>query len=226
MVIYIELYILSNIIIHLYTSFLIRYLLFIPFKKTFLIGLILDVIYSLLYIYHQEYFIIIKYFFPFFLTLLGFKVNFYEFIKVTFLYYLINFLFGGVSLIINLSVNIKLICLLIIFLIITIFIIYYFNINDYKKYIRLRFVFKNKKYCINAFCDSGCNLMYKLLPVIVLHQKYQFNIKTQDKIEIDNGYSKYLKECYYLNEIYIDKRKISCYVIFLDIKYDAIVGYL
>ena len=89
---------------------------------------------------------------------------------------------------------------------------------------KIKYSFRGKIYKISAFYDTGCNLVYKGLPVIILNDKYNFNIETSDKVLFHNGIGEFYQDCFYIKNLHIGKSEIECYCIFLKIDYEAIIG--
>lgn len=114
-----------------------------------------------------------------------------------------------------------LICLLVIIIIILIF----FKHRSLEQFHDVSFKLLMKEYKLKAFFDSGCNLFYKGYPVIIINNKYYNNIYSDEYIQIDSGHSVSSVKVFYLDKVKIDKSVIKCYFIFLDVKYDVIIGY-
>ena len=89
---------------------------------------------------------------------------------------------------------------------------------------KIEYKFKNKKYKLNAYFDTGCNILYKGLPVIIINKRYSFCIYTSDTINITSGINDSNEKIYLINELKIGKNLLKCYCVFLDIEYDAIIG--
>ena len=88
----------------------------------------------------------------------------------------------------------------------------------------VKFVFRGKKHSYKAFLDTGCNLKHKGLPVVVINKRYCFDIYSDEYIMIHSGTGANVEKVYYLSEFFINKEKINCYCIFLEIDYDVIIG--
>lgn len=223
MIIYIEVVLIVNLLINLFTILIIKECFYLKIKKTIILSFILDMIYMLLYIY--EYNInLLKFLLPVVLIFLSFRVNKYLFLKSVLAYYLISYTLGGISTTLKLSGNLAYFIILI-FLIILVFIFYvFFHRKDIFITYKIKYVFKDKTYHLNAFFDTGCNLIYKGLPVVILNKKYHFNIYSDEKIFYISGGTQISEKIYRINNLEILKNKIDCYCIFLDIDYDAIIG--
>ena len=89
MIIYIEVFLFVNIMIHLFTILIIGEVFYLKLKNTFLLTILIDLIYVLLYVYNIELFFI-KYLIPLVFIFLSFKTNLYTFLKTTIVYYILN----------------------------------------------------------------------------------------------------------------------------------------
>lgn len=214
----------ANLIIHLFTLFIIHFITYIKFSKLLILGIIIDVIYMILYVYNVEVGII-QYLFPFLLIFLSFSVNLYTYFKLVILYYAFSSLLGGVSLTLLVSGNLKYFLILLIYFVIFIISLIFFNRKEVDLSYKISFRFKSTNYIFNAFLDTGCNLMYKSYPVIIINKKYEFNIYSDSYIKFTTGSGETIKKVYLINELEICKKKIKCYCIFLDIDYEAIIGF-
>ena len=224
MVIYIELVLIVNILLHLFLIIFIHNLFYIRYRKYMIIGLILDGMYMLLYIYNFLLYDYLKYIFPFILVILSFKTNFYTYLKITFVYFILSYVLGGMSYTINLSGNLEYVVILVVFLFILLILMFFYKSKVINAFYDLSFKYRNKSFHVNAFLDTGCNIWYKEFPVIVLNKKYQFDIYTNEFISINTGLASSKAMVYYIDQLKIDKTVINCYCVFLDIEYEAIIG--
>ena len=96
--------------------------------------------------------------------------------------------------------------------------------NKFNTTYNIKFNLINKKYNLEAFLDTGCDMFYKGKPVIVLNKKFETNIFSIDKIQINSGISEKIIDIFYIDKFYINKKIISVYCVFLDISFDAIIG--
>lgn len=224
MVIYIEIFLLVNIIISLITLIIIHEVTYIKYSKLIIIGQIINIIYLLFFIYNYRLANYIKYLIPFFIIILSFKTNIYTYIKVTLIYYLLSFLYGGVGTLISISGNLKYFIILIICVSFFIVIYLFFKKKRIDVFYILKFNFLNKEYNVKVFLDTGCSIFYKGKPVIILNNKYQFNIYPIDKIKI-SGIKDEILDLYYIDLVSINKKQMSLYCVFLDMDYEGIIGY-
>lgn len=223
MIIYIEVVIIVNLLIHLFSLFIIKELLYLKFSKLIYFSLILDVIYILMYIYGTN-FLIIKYIFPFILVLFAYKLDIFSYLKSVILYYILNYFLGGISLTLNISGNFGYLIIFGIFIFLVLIIYIFFKKRIIKINYLVSYKFKSKNYNLKAFLDTGCDIYYNGYPVIIINQKYEFNIYTDEHITYFSGDIKTIKKVYLINEIKIEKQLKRCYCIFLDIPYEAIIG--
>lgn len=223
MIIYIEVVLIINVLINLFTIILIKELLYLRLKKTMILTLFLDSIYMLLYVYGFDI-SLIKYMIPFIFMFLSFKLNINSYFKSVILYYIFSFLLGGISFTINVSGNNEYILILFIYLLLFFIIYIFFKRKILSVFYEISFIFKDKNYRIKAFFDTGSSLLYKGYPVIVLNKKYHFKIHSNISYEFYTATGINIEKLYLINELKIEKRKIKCYCLFLDISYDAIVG--
>lgn len=223
MIIYIEVLLFVNILIHLLTIIIIKETNYLRFSKWFFLTIPLDILYMLLYIYQYNIYLI-KFIIPFLFIVLSFKTNLYTYFKVYIIYLIISYLLGGVSTSINISGNKGYFILLIIFIVIAGVIYSFFKRKDIYKTYKIEFKFMEHKYVINAFFDTGCNILYKGYPVIILNSKYKFKIHSYEKVIYTSGNDDNEESVYLINSLKVDNRVIKCYCIFLDIDYDAIIG--
>lgn len=223
MIIYIEIVLFVNIVIHLLTLFLIKETNYLRVSKLFYLTIPFDLLYMILYIngYDVTFF---KYFMPLLYVFLSFKTNLYTYIKIYIIYLIFNYLLGGITTTINISGNLGYFILFIIGLTLSLVLYCIFKKKDIYKTYKIRFFFKENEYKIEAFFDTGCDLFYKGYPVIILNRKFHFKIKTFDKITFTSGSGNNIEDIYLLNNVFIENKKIKCYCIFLDIEYDAIIG--
>lgn len=223
MIIYIEVFLFVNVMIHLFTILIIGEVFYLKIKKTFLLTILIDIIYILLFVYNFELFLI-KYLIPLLFIFLSFKTNLYTLLKSTLVYYILNFLLGGMVVTINISGNSGYLIVFIIYLLLVGIIYLFFKRKEINIIYKIEFNFRNKKVKLNAFYDTGCNLLYKGYPVIILNKKYKFDIKTYEYLNYSSGGEVLLEEIYLINNLKIGKSEIKCYCIFLDIDYEAIIG--
>ena len=209
--------------IHMLTIFIIKKILYLKFKKTMTISFALDLIYMLLYVY--EYNVLpLKYLLPFVFIFVVFKTNFHMYFKSLIMYYIISYALGGISTTLKLSGNKAYFLIFLILMILVSFLYLSFRRKELFISYKITYEFKGKKYCCDAFFDTGCNLLYKGLPVIILNKKYHFNIYSEDVLKFNSGGIERLEKVYKIYNLKIMKNQIDCYCAFLDIDYDAIVG--
>lgn len=225
MIIYIELFILINILISIITLVIIHTIMFIKYSKLFFLGQVINVLYMFLYIYSHEISFYIKCIVPIVIVILSFKTSLYFYIKSIIIYYLISFVLGGSGLLITISGNIKYFIILILILFFLLICHLFFKRKRIEIFYMIKFKFLNKEYKLNAFFDTGCDIFYKFNPVIILNEKYKFNISPVDTIKISSGIATEEVDIFYIDKLYINKKIISVYCIFLDIHYNAIIGY-
>lgn len=224
MVIYIEIYLIINIFIQILTTIFIYEIAYVKLRKFIILAIIINLIYSLLYIYKPEYVLILKYVMPLIFVFLSYKTNIYNYLKLSLIYYFISFSLGGMAYILNFSGNLLYFIVFIFYFFILVLYYIFFKRKRISILYKISFNFKNKKYLLNAFYDTGANLYYKNKPVLVLNSKYHFGIKSFEKLYIENGYSNSFNDLYYIDQLRINNSLISAYCIFLDIKYDALIG--
>lgn len=223
--IYIEIFLFINIMISLITLIIIHEVSYIKYSKLIILGQAINTIYLIFFIYNYKLVYYLKYLIPFFIVYLSFKTNIYTYIKATLIYYLLSFLYGGVGTLIHISGNIKYLIMLVVSFVFFIIIYIFFKNKRIDIYYQLKYIFLNKEYKINAFLDTGCNIFYKGYPVIILNNKYNFNIIPIDYIEISSGLSKNKTPIFYIDKLFVGKKQVSVYCVFLDIDYDAIIGF-
>ena len=90
MVLYIEIVLLVNSLIHVFTIFILKEILYISLKKTFFITFFLDVGYMLLFIFGYKN-NLLMYLIPFVFVILSFESDFLGYIKLTVMYFLMSY---------------------------------------------------------------------------------------------------------------------------------------
>lgn len=224
MIIFIEVVLLFDLIINLLTLLIIKELLFLKLKKSFLLSLIIDLVYMILYIFGYNLGIFI-YIMPIIYVFISFKTNLTQFIKSIILYNILNYFLGGLAFNINLYGNIKYFLITSIYFILIIIFYIIFKRKEILISYDISFIFNKKKYNLSAFFDTGCNLLYKGYPVFIINKKYEFNNQSKEKFIFYTAVSSSEVFIYKIDNLMIKKRNISCYCIFLDIDYEAIIGF-
>ena len=223
MVIYIEVLLIVNVLIHVFTILLIKETTYLKLKKGFYFSIVFDLLYMLLYVYQFDL-SCIKYFIPFLLVSMSFKADLITIIKLTLIYYIISYVIFGLAINLKICSSYQYLLIFIIFLIFISIIYVFFKRKQILIKYKIEYTYKNKVYKLDAFFDTGCNLLYKGLPVIIINNKYSFNIHTDDVIYISAANSSSYEKVYIINELKFNNKRIKCYCVFLDIDYEAIVG--
>ena len=141
------------------------------------------------------------------------------------MYYGLNFMIGGISTCLKVSGNTAYFVILCIYMIAFIGCYLLHQKKSFTTFYTITFQIGEKLYRFNAFFDTGCQLSYKGKPVIVLNKKSNFNFYTEDFLIINSGTGQRLVKCYLLHNVTINHKKCSCYCVFLDINYEAIIGF-
>ncbi len=221
MEIYIEKIIILNIIIHLLLVVTTNFITSNKSKKKLIvISTILgsgNLFCSLFYpntMYTYSYFIVI---------IISF-ISFFN-IKSTLIYLMLNFILGGISGVVNLSINYYY-EVIIISTIVILFIIFYFknqHCNEFKIIIK-----ENKEYKLNAFYDSGCLINIGLTPIIILNEKFDIDLEFFTTFNVDTIGGTTTHKVYKANNIFLieNNKKIEkqCLIIKANIAYDVIIG--
>lgn len=223
MIIYIEVILLVDFIINLLTILIIKTITFIKLKKLLIFVFVIDLIYTILYLYKIDLYII-KYILPFIYMFLSFKCDFINLIKITFLYFVFNYLLGGIILSINIASNIVYLITIIVYASIFIISLLLFKRKELNLKYKIEFYYMDKKYTLDAFLDTGCSIFYKGYPVIVLNRKFEFKNYTDDYVLISTATTNKYEKVYYINELKLQGKTIKCYCVFLDIPYMAVIS--
>lgn len=218
MEIYIEKIVIINVLIHLLLILATRYLTNNKINKnktiiSIVIGIINLYFYFLfnLYLLHYVLFIIT--------SILPFNN-----IKSTLLYIILNFILGGVTGVVNLSISyfyeVILLCSIIMFIFI------YILKKDNKQ---INIIIKtDKEYMFKCFYDTGCLINIGLTPVIVLSDKFDINLEYFTNIKINTIAGETLHNVYKAKNVYVvdnnSKIEKHCLIIISNIDYEVIVG--
>lgn len=218
MEIYIEKIVIINVLIHLLLILATRYLTNNKINKnktiiSIVIGIINLYFYFLfnLYLLHYVLFIIT--------SILPFNN-----IKSTLLYIILNFILGGVTGVVNLSISyfyeVILLCSIIMFIFI------YILKKDNKQ---INIIIKtDKEYMFKCFYDTGCLINIGLTPVIVLSDKFDINLEYFTNIKINTIAGETLHNVYKAKNVYVvdnnSKTEKHCLIIISNIDYEVIVG--
>lgn len=218
MQIYIEKVIILNIIIHLILIITTNYITNNkPKISKIIISIILgtiNLVYYLLYPnYYMKYLIIIIAFITF--------VN----IKSTLIYLMLNFILGGITGVVNLSINFYY-EVIILASVVILFVIFYFKQETEEN---ITIIIKTKEeHHFKAFYDTGCLINVGLTPVIILNEKYDIKLSYFTSIEVNTIAGVAYKEVYKAEGVYIYKNnkmiEKHCLVIKSNIEYDVIIG--
>ena len=223
LIVYIELFILSNLIIHLLSIFLVSKINNLVVTKGIIISSILDIIWMICYIFCYDFFARYTIFFGLLLILLCFKISFINYIKAIFTYYFVNYLLGGMVLTFNLKGNTLYLSFIFCYLFI-VSCIYLVLVKDrYNCFYEID-LFLDKIYHFKAFFDTGCNLSYEGKPVIVINEKLKMKVNYCGLIKVYGATGEALVPCFYIPKVVIDKKEMKCYGIFLNVEYEAIIG--
>lgn len=215
MEIYVEKIVLLNVIIHLSIVFIVVYLTNNTInKKGLFIGSIIGVIN--LYLYFFVNIMYIHYICFFLIVLITFKD-----IKSTLLYLMLNFILGGISGVVNISINyyyeVIVACTLVIFLLVYLL----KNKSDSYKIIINDNIYK-------CFYDTGCIINIGLTPIIIVNENLNLDLEFFTTIEINTIAGTTIHEVYKANNIYLlnNNKKIEkyCLIIISKIDYEVIVG--
>lgn len=230
---YIEIIILINLVIHISFIGIANYV-FKQKKNRIMIFLscVLDIIYTLMYIYFPYELEAYKYIFIYVISIVPFLMKgIYKSILSSFIYLLLNFTLGGSAEILYLTLNnywAVIISLIIMLLVVSIVCIYkriHFNLSklNYSIYIEDG----NNSYYLDGYCDTGNFLVTDdNIPIVFLNNKIQIGrykksivIKT---VSIEKQISLYevkefkikIKNKYVKKEVYLAYADISCMVMF------------
>ncbi len=232
---YIECVLGFNAVIHLLLVYVTGIILNIRIrKKQLFLSIILDASYMLIYIYKPLWYEGFKYMFGIILMMVTFyNLGKRNVIKASLIYYLENFLLGGIANILYMSNRINI--LSIIGVTILVLVITYI----YKEKTRIRFDIKKlnyeiliidrgKKYFISGYCDTGNFLLSDdMVNVVFINMKYKFgkykkSISSQS-IGVKNTLDLYTVDGFY---IFTDKgyEKKEVYIAFSRLHYDGMFG--
>ena len=170
MVIYLEVFLLTNLIIHLLSIFLISKLLNLKITKGIYFSSIIDLLWMLVYVYYYDYFYLFRYLIGIILVILCFKVPIMDLLKALFMYFSLNFLLGGVGLVLKVSGNLFYFLIIVCYFILTLGIYIILVNKKYETYYDVS-LYYGKKINLKAFFDTGCNLSCNNLPVIIINNK-------------------------------------------------------
>lgn len=218
MQIYIEKIVVLNVLIHILLILGVRYL---TNNKTSLLKTIISIIIGIINLYF--FFLCNLGILHYFIFLIIGILPFYN-IKSTLLYLMFNIILGGITGIINLSINyyyevIFLSCFVI-------FILIYILKKDIK-HINV-IINTDKEYKFKCFYDTGCIINIGFTPVIVLNEKYNINLEYFTSIDINTiaGCTKH--KVYKANNVYLlnKNKKIEkhCLIILSNIDYEVMIG--
>ncbi len=235
--VYIEKILIFNCLIHLIITYNTMLFTKVKIKKTNLIlSIILDMVYMIIYIYNPLINNIYKVMFIILIAYITFISNsFISIIKSLFIYYCLNFLIGGVSVILYISSNIDyyVIILLVIILLVFSYIYIYFskaNINIDSLTYDILIVDNNNKYYLKAYLDTGNFLQGDdFKDIVFISDKYKFGKFRQTleskSIGVVNNINIYEVKNFYIliNNKYVKK---EVYVSFSKLHYDAMFGVL
>lgn len=218
MEIYIEKIILLNTLIH---TLLVLAVIFITNNKIKKRNFIISTLIGILNMYFYFLFTLdyIHY-----IIFLFFTIALFRNIKSTLLYFILNFILGGVTGVVNLSISyyyeVILVCSIII-----IFIIFLLKKENNNVEIIIK---TDKEYKFNGFYDTGCLINIGLTPVIVLNEKYNINLEYFTNIKINTIAGETLHNVYKATNVYLfnNKKKVEkhCLIILSNIDYEVIVG--
>lgn len=203
-------------------------------RKYLIISVILDSIYMFFYMYHPTHFEIIKYGFGIVLMFVTFfKTGIKNMVKASFIYYLQNFILGGISSILYMSTKLNVYGIIII-IIVNLIVTYIYkektrvkvNINNLNY--ELMIVDHGEKYFINGYCDTGNFLLSEdMISVVFINSKFKFGsfVKTLDSqsIGVRNNLNLFKVDEFYIkkNDVY---EKKDVYIAFCDLHFDGMFG--
>lgn len=237
MVIYIEVFMIINSMIHYFIYNSIKKILSIKISNlNFFTSLIALNFYLFFYI---EYGYLLKkyviYFGIIFALFLGLKKDFNQKIKIIICYYLFNFLLGGLALYLyNISLNLfYIIILMLTFLMIideALFKSNFINLEILHYNLKIK-DYKDNIFMLNSYLDTG-NFLFDddNIPIVILQKKYEKILKLKYKksfsintISTNNTLKIYEVKAFYvlIENIYVKK---EVYIGFGQIKHQAIVG--
>lgn len=214
MEIYVEKIIIFNILIHLTLVFATRYLTNDKVRKVGLISsVLLGVINMYIFFFTPSF---INYILIIIIALICFKS-----IKSTLLYIMFNLILGGITGVINLSIQYYYETILLCSISIIIFI--YFLRKEKNEY---KISINNKIY--NCFYDTGCIISLGLTPVIVVNANLNIELVYFSDIEINTIEGINIHKVYKAKDVYLIKNKVkiykNCLIIKSNIDYDVIIG--
>lgn len=215
MEIYIEKIIILNIFIHLLMVYSTIFLTNNKVKKkNVIIGIIIGVVNMYIYFLFSVY--TINYLTFIIIPLITFKE-----VKSTILYIMFNVILGGITGVINISINYYYEAIILCSIIILV-IIYILKNDNNKKY---KIIINDNTY--NCFYDTGCIVNLGLTPVIILSDKLKLNLELYSTMEVSTISGVTLHNVYKAKNVYLlSNKKIEkhCLIIISKIDYDVIIG--
>ncbi len=216
MEIYIEKIVIINVFIHI---LLVLCVVYLTNNKINIRNLIISIVIGIINMY---FYFLFNYELLSIIIVLINSLYLFRYIKSTLLYLMFNFILGGVTGIINLSITYyyEVILLCSIFILIIMFFL--------KKNHKIIKIVINDKYTLNCFYDTGCLINVGMTPVIVVSNKYDFNLELFTNIKINTVSGVSIHNVYKARNIYLlDKgKKVNkyCLIMYSNIEYDVIVG--
>ena len=202
---------------------MISELLEIKITKGFFVSAIFDILWMLIYVYFYDYYDRFSFWIPLILIIPCFEFKLDLFIKALVMYYMLNFLLGGVGFILKISGNMFYLLITLSYFLISIG-IYLFLVNKkYETYYNVSF-YLDKKRCYRAFFDTGCNLSYLNKPVLIISKKEAFPVEYVGTIRINSGIGYQDVPCFYIDDLLVKDKHYQAYGIFLDVEFMAIIG--
>ena len=223
MIIYIELFLLSNLIIHLLSIFIAAKINKLIVTKGVILSSILDIVWMIFYIYSYDFFADYTFIVGIFLVIICFRFNLINYIKVIITYYFANYLLGGLVLTTNLKGNLLFFSVIICYFFI-VFCIYLFLVKQQYETFYDVSIHLDKIYHLRAFFDTGCNLSYAGKPVIVIRINKRIKVNYCGHMKVIGATGEMVIPCFEISKIVVNKVELSGYGIFLDVEYEAIIG--
>ena len=223
MIIYLELFLFTNLLIHVLSIIVIGKLINLRISKGIIISGIIDIIWMLVYVYYYDFFHYLRYFVGAFLVMISYQFRPKELVEAIILYYLFNFLLGGVGFCLNVSGNLFYFLVMISYILISISIYLILVNKKYETYYDVSFVI-GKKRTFKAFFDTGCNLVYCGYPVLIISKKKEFRCDFVGKLKIYGATGSMDVDVFKIDSLFVNGKKHFAYGVFLDVEFEAIIG--
>lgn len=225
MIVYVEKILIINILVHLIIIISTHFILnnAISKKGTF-VSVIIDACFMLMNIYYPEYNENTIFFIGIIIATIPFKS---QKCYAAILYHILNFMLGGVSDIITISVKYFYEVILVVAGILLVTIIY-FSRNKTDNKMKITIIDDNNIHTLDAFVDTGCQIYCGLTPVLLVNEKIKLDLKYIEQIKVETISGEKLMNIYKARRVYCinNKTKVEkhCFIAFSKMDYESIVG--